>query len=98
MSTLTIVICNSYGALITTYIRKDEATAGIKVGITRHRGAAYADDLFFFVTRPEITIPNILQQFESYSNLSNYKINIGKSEVININIPGEREKVIAYSF
>lgn len=35
------------------HIRTNEVIAGIEIDVGRHKVAAYADDLLFFVTNPE---------------------------------------------
>lgn len=51
----------------------------------------FADDVLFFITKPRISIPNLLATLKNYGELSNYKINLGKSEALNINI--DRQEV-----
>lgn len=53
--------------------------------------AAFADDVLFFITKTRISIPNLLASLRKYGELSNYKINLGKSEALNINI--DRQEV-----
>lgn len=47
----------------------------------------YADDLLFSITNPSISLPNLMQEFDTYGALSNLKINYAKSEAMGIGIP-----------
>lgn len=55
--------------------------------------AWYADDLLFFVASPEVTLPNLMREFALYAQMSNYKINYAKSEVMNITVPETRVSI-----
>lgn len=46
--------------------------------------AAYADDLIFFVTAPEISLPSSLLELRTYGGLSNFKVNYSKSEAMGV--------------
>lgn len=48
--------------------------------------AAYADSLLFFITRPHVTLPNLLKAFDECGKLSNLKINLQKSEALNVSL------------
>lgn len=49
-----------------------------------HKIAAYADDLLFFLTNPEVSIPRLLQCIAQYEGLSNFSINDTKCEAMSI--------------
>lgn len=51
-----------------------------------HKVARYADDLFCFVTWLHISLQNLMVQFWNYSGLSDFNINIHKSELLNLNL------------
>lgn len=59
----------------------------IQIITDQHKLATFADDLLFFITIPKTTIPNLLKELDSYARLSNYKINLSKSEALNVTIP-----------
>uniref|UniRef100_A0A8C5M8J3 Reverse transcriptase domain-containing protein n=1 Tax=Leptobrachium leishanense TaxID=445787 RepID=A0A8C5M8J3_9ANUR len=68
-------------------VRASPDIRGIRTGRTEHRVAAFADDHLFFVTHPETTLPNLLKAFEVYGTLSNLKINLAKSFLLNVSMP-----------
>lgn len=60
--------------------------------------AAYADDVLFYISNPRITIPNLLRILKQYREISNLKINLGKSEILNINISRQEEAKLQKEF
>lgn len=67
-------------------INKEISEQGLSIQDRVYKTSAYADDLLFFVTNLHITIPNFLKAFSHYGNFSNLKINLTKSEAINVNL------------
>uniref|UniRef100_A0A8C5MIE2 Reverse transcriptase domain-containing protein n=1 Tax=Leptobrachium leishanense TaxID=445787 RepID=A0A8C5MIE2_9ANUR len=67
-------------------IRGDPSIHGIRVGRVDYKVAAYADDLLFFIRQPLISLPSLTGLLHDYGNLSNYKINMSKSEILNISV------------
>lgn len=57
------------------------------VGCELHKLALSADDLPINVSSPTTTLPNVLQEFQHYGALNNYKVNTQKSELLNISLP-----------
>ena len=68
-------------------IRNNRSINGIRVGTRVHKYAAYADDILFFIQQPRISLPNLMSEFSSFQTLSNFKINLSKSEILNITVP-----------
>lgn len=59
-------------------IRSKPDIQGFTVADREHKVAAFADDLMLFlllVQRPQISLPNLLQDLEQFENMSNLKIN-----------------------
>uniref|UniRef100_A0A8C5M7Y9 Reverse transcriptase domain-containing protein n=1 Tax=Leptobrachium leishanense TaxID=445787 RepID=A0A8C5M7Y9_9ANUR len=71
-------------------VRGSPDIQGLRVGPTEHKIAAYADDLLFFISHPETTLPNVLQAFQRYDLLSNLKINYAKSFILNVSLSARR--------
>lgn len=71
---------------------------GFLIGKSDHKTAAFVDDILFFITSPETTLPNLLSEFNRYTALSNFKINIQKSELLNITLSPARVQTHQSSF
>uniref|UniRef100_A0A8C5LT01 Reverse transcriptase domain-containing protein n=1 Tax=Leptobrachium leishanense TaxID=445787 RepID=A0A8C5LT01_9ANUR len=67
-------------------IRRNVAIRGIQGSELTHKVSAYADDLLFFITEPETTLPAITKELEAYGKLSGFKINRDKSEFLNVSL------------
>ncbi|KAM8945786.1 angiotensin-converting enzyme [Pelodytes ibericus] len=67
-------------------IRKEDNIRGIKTKGRHHKIAAYADDMLFFITSPETTLPLLKQELDTFEALSNLKINTQKSEILAVSI------------
>lgn len=79
-------------------IRKNPDCSGIRIGTEEHKLAAYADDVLFYITNPRISIPNLLQILKRYGDISNFKVNLSKSEILNINIDKQEEEKLSGEF
>lgn len=51
-----------------------------------YKTAVYADDLLLYITNPIITIPNLMKEFKRLGELSYFKVNYDKSEMLNISL------------
>lgn len=68
-------------------LRNNPAIHGVRVGPLHTKIALFADDLLIFVTQPQISLPSIMQEFQRYGEVSNFKVNLNKSEILNISLP-----------
>lgn len=68
-------------------IRSNRAIQGISRYGTEHKLSLYADDLLLFVSKAEVTIPYILELFDTFGLVSGYKLNLHKSELLPLNMP-----------
>ncbi|KAM4034718.1 uncharacterized protein ACNLHF_021399 [Anomaloglossus baeobatrachus] len=59
---------------------------GLKIGDAHHKIALYADDLLLHISQPHISIPSIMLEFERFGLLSNFKVNLSKSEALNLSL------------
>lgn len=48
--------------------------------------AAFADDLLFFLTKPLVSIPNLLLELRIYEELSFFRISYQKSEALDVSL------------
>ncbi|CAH2222360.1 Hypothetical predicted protein [Pelobates cultripes] len=80
------LFCTLQSLAIFPAMRCNPDIKGLKVGHTSHKLGAYADDLIFFVSLPETTLPNIMQEFDRYGKISHFKINCSKLNILNISV------------
>lgn len=70
------------------HIKDNPNISGVHSDHYQHKVVAYADNLlFFFNTKPITSLPLLLQESKWYSNLSNFKVNLQKTEALKISIP-----------
>lgn len=79
-------------------IRQNLDFRGITIGEEEHKLAAYADNILFFISNPRITLLNLMKALKTYGELSNFKMNPSKSEILNINIQNQEEQAIQNEF
>lgn len=63
-------------------IRHAPSISGISAGDKTHKMSLYADDVLLFLTKPEVSIPAVLDLISCFSEFSGYKINFSKSEAL----------------
>uniref|UniRef100_A0A8C5PAU0 Reverse transcriptase domain-containing protein n=1 Tax=Leptobrachium leishanense TaxID=445787 RepID=A0A8C5PAU0_9ANUR len=69
-------------------VRLNPNISGLRGRTREHKLSAYADDMLFMVTNPRVSLPEIIAEFDMYSAYSNLRINMSKSEILNINLSG----------
>lgn len=57
-------------------IRNNRDIQGIKIGDTEYKMSEYADDLLLYITNPLVTLPNLIQEFKRFGEVSNFKVNL----------------------
>uniref|UniRef100_A0A3Q3H395 Reverse transcriptase domain-containing protein n=2 Tax=Kryptolebias marmoratus TaxID=37003 RepID=A0A3Q3H395_KRYMA len=70
-------------------IRTNPDVSGINIGGRNHVISLFADDVLLYMCNPEKSIPAILESMATFSALSGYKINLGKSVATPFGIPSE---------
>lgn len=71
-------------------VRHNTDISGLQLGPTEFKVSAYADDMLFSLTNPNISLPNLLHEFDRYRTISNLKINFSNSEAMGIAIPNSQ--------
>ena len=71
--------------LIATATRSNPAIQGIQIGDCIHTLSLYADDILVYLSRPDESIPALMDTLTEYDNISGYKIDINKSVVMPLN-------------
>ncbi|KAM4012270.1 LOW QUALITY PROTEIN: uncharacterized protein ACNLHF_005100 [Anomaloglossus baeobatrachus] len=79
-------------------IQQNQGIEGINLQGIHHKSAAFADDLLVVMSRPERGLPAFMNTLEEYSQWSNFKINLSKSEALSLNIPSNVIKRLQKSF
>lgn len=59
---------------------------GLSVRGMQYKNLAYADDMMFSLTNPIVSLPNLLQEMETYGSLSDFKIKVSKSDAMGVGI------------
>lgn len=68
-------------------IQANQNIRGATVGSSEHKLSAYMDDVLFHVVDPTVSLPNLMELLAAYRQVSNFKINYTKSEILPITIP-----------
>lgn len=67
-------------------IRMNPNIHGIQTPSSQCKLSLYADDLLLYVTQPLISIPSILAEINRFGHFSNYKLNVSKTEALNLSL------------
>uniref|UniRef100_A0A3B3YI25 Reverse transcriptase domain-containing protein n=1 Tax=Poecilia mexicana TaxID=48701 RepID=A0A3B3YI25_9TELE len=67
-------------------VRAREDIRGLTIGQRQHKITLYADDVLVVLTQPETSIPSLIETINKFSDISGYKINFNKSEVMPLGI------------
>uniref|UniRef100_A0A8C5MYT0 Reverse transcriptase domain-containing protein n=1 Tax=Leptobrachium leishanense TaxID=445787 RepID=A0A8C5MYT0_9ANUR len=67
-------------------IRRDDKIHGIPGARRTHKVSAYADDLLFFLPNSKSSMPHLLDHIRIFGELSGYKINNDKSNILGIHM------------
>uniref|UniRef100_A0A8C5QKB6 Reverse transcriptase domain-containing protein n=1 Tax=Leptobrachium leishanense TaxID=445787 RepID=A0A8C5QKB6_9ANUR len=67
-------------------IRRDDRIQGIQGMKHTHKVSAYADDLLFLLPHPRTSMPHLLEHFKIFGELSGYKINNDKSNMLSLDM------------
>ncbi|KAF7643269.1 hypothetical protein LDENG_00242520 [Lucifuga dentata] len=79
-------------------IRADQRIRGVQVGGKEHKLFLYADDILRLATDPEPSAPIFLNICEAFSEVSGYKINWQKSEVMPVSSSCHRNTIMSLQF
>lgn len=79
-------------------IRNTPSIHGITINEIDYKTSLYADDILLYITSPKISIPSILKELNSFGCLSNFKVNLTKSDLLNISLPRDEVSSLAALF
>lgn len=64
------------------WIRQSEHIKGITLVSGEQKLALFADDLLINLTQPSQTLPKLMLMLKNYGELSGYKVNVNKTQVL----------------
>lgn len=83
---------------LVTAIRQNSSITGIQINQKEIKLALFADDLLLYVTNPHVSIPSILSEFQRFGTLSNFKVNISKLEILNVQLTPQQVTALRNNF
>ncbi|KAM8971953.1 thioredoxin domain-containing protein 15 [Pelodytes ibericus] len=79
-------------------VRQNRNIKGIRVNDQELKVCMYADDVVVTLTDPETSLVQFMKEVDQYSKLSNYKLNLSKSQALTININEATKRRMANVF
>lgn len=83
---------------LVTAIRNNPSINGISIKELDYKISLYAIDVLFYITSPRLSIPSILKELNILGRLSDFKVNLIKSDILNISLQSKEILSIASSF
>lgn len=66
-------------------VRDDQEIKGVAVNGKEQKIGLFADDVIAFLQRPYKSLPRLMKLVETFGDLSGYKINISKTQILGLN-------------
>uniref|UniRef100_A0A8C5MIU5 Reverse transcriptase domain-containing protein n=1 Tax=Leptobrachium leishanense TaxID=445787 RepID=A0A8C5MIU5_9ANUR len=79
-------------------IRRDPSISGISTPDGVHKLAMFADDILFFLTSPETSLPSLISQLTSYGLVSYYKNNVSKAQALPLHVDNSSLSTVRASY
>lgn len=79
-------------------IRQNPALFGIRMGDREHKILLYADDVVLFLTQPLTSLSPLMEELESFSWASGFKVNIHKTQAHSSTLPKTEQQVLTAQF
>lgn len=71
---------------LATAIRQNNNIMGIPTPSSEVKLSLYADDLLVYIQQPHTFLPSLMQELRRFGDLSNFKLNMSKTEALNISL------------
>lgn len=68
------------------------------MGNNLYKLSIFADDLLIYVSNPRLAFPNILHDLKQFGFYSNFKVNVKKSQCLNITLPIMEKEMLENNF
>uniref|UniRef100_A0A6I8Q4E7 Reverse transcriptase domain-containing protein n=1 Tax=Xenopus tropicalis TaxID=8364 RepID=A0A6I8Q4E7_XENTR len=83
---------------LATLIRENTDITGLSQNSTQHKVCLFADNILMLITKPLTTLPNLINIFNKFAEISGLNINYSKSHALNINLPQTTVKLLKLNF
>lgn len=80
------------------YIRQNTEIKGIYLAGREHKLACYADDVITYLSHPTHSLPKLMLALAEYGELSGYKVNVNKTQVLAYNYDPPEEIKSQYTW
>lgn len=77
-------------------VRAQADIHGPYIGQIQHKMTLYAGDVLVVLNQPEISIPSLVETINKFSDISGYKINFNKSEVMPLGSLKQKLRALLY--
>uniref|UniRef100_A0A8C5LPX2 Reverse transcriptase domain-containing protein n=1 Tax=Leptobrachium leishanense TaxID=445787 RepID=A0A8C5LPX2_9ANUR len=67
-------------------IRSNPRIPGLRGSSRQHKISVYADDLMFFLSDPELSMPAVVSELHTFGKISGLAINEDKSKILNVSL------------
>lgn len=79
-------------------VRAQSEIVGIKFGAGSHKISLYADDIILSITQPRQSLHALLHELSEFGSVSGFKVNLAKSQILNLSIPPDEVADLAQDF
>jgi len=71
-------------------IRENIELRGILVENQEHKIGLFADDVIVYLRDPNVTFPSLMSTLENFGQMSGYKLNVSKTQILSLNFTPNR--------
>lgn len=79
-------------------IRDNQNVQGVRVGKDCHKISLFTDELWVMMSNPRVALPSLLEEFRRFCVVSNFKVHMSKSVMLNVTIPLQEQESLQTAF